>query len=298
MLGEPGFRHIAVQQGPQPHPDDDPAPDAPEDGARFPAGKEVALTQTDLPLRRPDGLLRRAGGDAFLQVVLQPALRAQHVHEPAADDARPQSGQHIDKRELPAQQPPEQDHGDLVDQRRGDEEGQRDAHRYARRGETQEQRDAGAGTKRRDGPEARAQHVAQHAPPARQKIPHPLHVQPGPQPADDVDHEQQQEQDLGRIVQEEFQRGRRPVAQAGHGLRQQPGQRFDDQIAARPDRKDERGCPEIAQAVHRLRTQRRQLAQRPGISLRRRLRLVLPRLTTAGPLHDALLIFLIGKKAK
>ena len=135
---------------------------------------------------------------------LQPAFRTKRVHDDSARNARNHAHHHINDRELPAQKSPQQDHGDFIDQRRGDQEG----HGYAQGnpgcGEAQEKRDAGTGAERRNSPESCPQDIADAPAFPRQIVPDPLNVHRGPQPADDIDHKNEQQEDLCRVIEKEF----------------------------------------------------------------------------------------------
>ena len=235
MGGKPVLRHEAVQERPQTHADDDPAPDAAEDAGHLVPGETVPLFQ---PQAGAAFIPCRLAGDPqhAAQEGLQPAFGAEQIQQPAAQHTGRHADDHIDHGELPAQQAPEQDHGDLVDERRGDEEGHGDAQRDAGHGEAQEERDAGAGTEGRDGAERGPQQIADAPALAGKIVAYPLHMQPGPQPADAIDHQHQQKQDLGAVIEEKFQsQARGPAGRQGEQVEGQPGgQRLDGYVQARP----------------------------------------------------------------
>ena len=158
------------------------------------------------------------------------------VHKEAAQDACQQAHAYIGEGELPAQKSPEQDYGDFIDDGRGYEEGHGDAQRDAGRGESKEERDAGAGAEGRDCPENCAKGIAQTAPLPLEVIAYTIGIQASAKPADDIDHEDEQEQYLGGIIEEELNgmaKGR-TFFKAEESVRHPVGQRGDVGIGAKP----------------------------------------------------------------
>ena len=76
----------------------------------------------------------------LVDVGLDVPLEAQPAdHQPGAN-GHDQAGGHVGERDHRAEEPPQQDERDLVDHRRGNEEGEGDAERHARLHEADEQR--------------------------------------------------------------------------------------------------------------------------------------------------------------
>ncbi len=125
-----------------------------------------------------------------------------------ADDGDEEAGPRVKGRHLPAKEPEKEDEGDLVDHRRRDEEGERDAQGDAGGDEADKERDGRAGAERRDDAEERREDVAGRLTPAGQHAPGALGREERADDADAENDDGEQEQDLGGLENEELHGGR------------------------------------------------------------------------------------------
>ena len=132
----------------------------------------------------------------------------QACHQCSAECPEEDAADHIEPGDVPAEAADEHGYGDFVDQRGGDEEGQRDTHRNAPAHQSDEEGDGGAGAEGGQRAERGGEQVL-HAAEAvlRQEGTYVTHRKVGiEQPHQPADAEEQQ-QYLRAVVEEEADRG-------------------------------------------------------------------------------------------
>ena len=135
--------------------------------------------------------------------VLQVALHPQPANHKTGDDGDQQPQPQVERRYLPAEESQQQRERHLVDHRRGDEEGE--CHPQGNPGgeEADEERNRRTGTERGDDAEQRCQGIADSEPAARQERAGARRGEERLHHPHDEDDPDQQEQHLGRVIEEE-----------------------------------------------------------------------------------------------
>jgi hypothetical protein len=168
--------------------------------------------------RRRGGRLARVDG---AHPVLQVALHLQLADDEPGDDGHQQPHAQIECRHLPAEQPQEQGERDLVDHGRRDQEGEGHPQGHPGGDEADEERHRRAGAEGGDDPQARGHGIADPEPPPGEQGAGALGGEEGLDHAHDEDDADQQEQDLGCVVNEEVDR----LAQVGRAREAEGGDR-------------------------------------------------------------------------
>ena len=166
-----------------------------------------------LPERRPAVLGGRALGLDLVDPGLDETLELQAADHPAGRDGDDEPGRNIEEGGLPAEQSEEEDDGDLVDHRRGDQERERHTEGDAGFDEAQEKGDGRARTERRHDPQGAGHDVAGEEGLALEEPPGPLGREIGPDDADREDDQDEKHEDLGDLEKKEAQR----LREAGSG---------------------------------------------------------------------------------
>lgn len=105
----------------------------------------------------------------FLHPFFQMILHLQRADDQSGDNRDQQPHGQIQPGDLPAEHAEQQDQCDLIDHRRGDQEGKGHPERYTCRKKADEQRYGRVGTEGRHDPRCRGQHVANAEPLAGQQ---------------------------------------------------------------------------------------------------------------------------------
>ena len=122
--------------------------------------------------------------------------------------------QKIESGDFPPQQAVEHHQGDFIDHGGGNQKGKRDSQRYSRCHESDEKRNCGAGAKGGDNPKQGGQHIAVGFAFSCQDLAGPLHRDKGPDYSHKEHDQQQEHQDLGRVIDEKLD-GRSKMAVRG-----------------------------------------------------------------------------------
>ena len=128
------------------------------------------------------------------------------AEDEAGDDREREPGDDVEGRDPVAEEAVEEHDRDLVHERARDQERERHAERHPGRDEADEGRHGAAGAERRRDPERGGGDVADALALAAEQLPGPLQRDEAAQDAHDEDDPDQQQQDLGRVVEEEVER--------------------------------------------------------------------------------------------
>src|SRR6266568_1733347 len=146
------------------------------------------------------------GGRQLVDPRLDEALEAHAPEGPACSDRDHEAGSQVERSDLPAKEPEEQDERHLVHHGRRDEKGERDAERDPGLDEADEERHRRAGAEGRHDPEQGREHVPGRFSPPRQQAPGALGGEERPDDPHHEHHQHEQQQDLRDLVEEEGER--------------------------------------------------------------------------------------------
>ena len=139
-------------------------------------------------------------------VLLDPALGFESLHDDAAEPGDQQSGADVERRQFPAKNPNQDHRRHLVDHRAGNQKREGHAERDAGLDEADEQRHRRAGAERRHRTERDREAACLPVGPAAHELPHLLGREHGAQQSHKIDHDHQQHEDLGHVHHEELNR--------------------------------------------------------------------------------------------
>jgi len=159
--------------------------------------------------------------------ILDIALHVQLFDDRAADDRDDKAKDHVDDRDLRAEDAHQQHEAAEIDHRRGDEKRERHADGQARAREADEERDRRAGAERRHGAEQRRDGVGPDAVKAAEDLFAPLRGKIALDVADEENQQTQQNGDLEDIVQEKLQASA-PAVRDVHA--EKPQKRADQRV--------------------------------------------------------------------
>ena len=186
-------------------PDEQVGPDAAEDRRTSSRPSSIRSDQVGLSSAVPAG---PACGGGLEDERLDAALEAHPAEHRAGDDRDQQAGADVERGDREAEQAVEQDDRDLVHHRARDQERQGHAERDTGGDEADEGGDGAAGAERRHDAEPGGGDVAEPFALAAEQRAGAFDREEAAQDADGEDDPDQQQQDLGRVVEEEVQRVR------------------------------------------------------------------------------------------